>query len=130
MKNGILRLLAVMVLLLSLGAAALAQEAVVPPSGEEVKALFEALGGLKGLGALGIVALVVQAVMLVLRSAIGGLLGKFRLVIVYGLSIVGGVLALHLSGVGIGAALLHANTLAALQVFANQIYRQFLVKAD
>ncbi len=104
--------------------------AVVPPSNEEIVALFTAIGGLKGAGALAIAAVVVQALLLAVRHSIGDFLGKYKLLAVYGLTMVAGVLSLHLAGVELGAALVHSNTLAALQVFLNQIWKQFFVKQD
>lgn len=116
--------------LIGITSVAFGQDGIIPPSGEEIKSLLDALGGVKGLSALAVAGLVVQVIMLLIRSGVGGLLGKFRLIVVYGLSIVSGVLALHLSGVDISAALVHANTLAAFQVFLNQIFKQFFQKAD
>jgi hypothetical protein len=108
---------------------ALASEgAIEPPTGDELLALLNALGGLKGLGGLAIAAVAVQGAMLLLRTSAGELLGKYRLLAVYGLSIVSGVIALKIAGVELGAALVHANTLAAFQVFLNQVFKQFFQK--
>lgn len=121
--------LAVLSLLFTI--AAFAQTGViVPPTNDEMGALLAALGGLKGASAVAIAVVVVQGLMLLLRTSLGEMAGKWRLLIVYLLSIVSVVLALKVSGVDLGAALVHANTLAALQVFLNQVFKQFFQKAD
>lgn len=103
------------------------------PSGDDLKALFNSIGGLKGAGAMGIVILLIQGLMLFFRSKLADFAGKWRLSIVYGLSMVLGILALHVAGVDWLTALLHSNTIAAAQVFGHQAYDQFLgdsAKAD
>lgn len=102
---------------------AFAQE-VVPPSSEELMAFINALGGIKNLGALGIVALVIQGLMLLLRTPLMAFAGVWRLIIVSGLSMVGGVIAQLAQGVGWLPALLNSATLAAVQVFVHQIVAQ------
>lgn len=112
----------------------LAQEAIDPaplipaPTSDDLGKLLESLGGLKGASAMGIAAVVVQAIMLFFRSSLGDFAGKYRLLLVYFLSLVSGVLSLKLAGIDFGAAVLHSNTLAAAQVFLNQAVKQFFVK--
>lgn len=110
--------------------AAYAADVIVPPSADELLALVASLGGLKGASALAIAAVVVQALMLALRSSLGEVAGKFRLLAVYLLSVVVGVITLRVAGVDLGAALVHTQTLAALQVLANQVFKQFFVKTS
>lgn len=109
---------------------AFAADVIEPPSQMDIMAFLAALGGLKGASALVIAAAVVQGIMLALRSSVGNFLGKWRLTAVLLLSVVAGVIALRISGVSLGAALMHSTTLAALQVLANQIYKQFFEKKD
>lgn len=123
----ILRIFLLSILLIALPA--FAQE-IVPPSQDELMQLFASLGGLAGMKAIAIAAFVVQAVMLLLRSKLSEVLGKYRLLVVYGISIIAGVLSLIASGVNVGAAFVHANTLAAFGVFFNQIYKQFVTKSS
>lgn len=94
----------------------------------EVAALFQSIGGLKGAGTLGVVAFVVQALMLGARSFLAGLLGKYKLLVVLLLTMVGGVLGLLTQGVELGAALVHSSTLAAAQVLLHQVYKEFIEK--
>lgn len=105
-----------------------AQDSLPVPSSDELQALLVAIGGAKGAGALAVAALGVQAVMMLLRTGLGDLVGKYRLLIVYLLTVVSSVLALKMAGVGVGAALIHSQTIAAIQVFGNQVFRQFFVK--
>lgn len=81
--------------------------------GDALQALLTSLGGLKGAGALAIAAAVTQGVMLVARSPLGALAGKFRWLVYSGVSLVSGVLALKLSGVDWVTALVHSTTLTA-----------------
>lgn len=112
---------------LALSLKAFANE-IVPPGVDEFAALIAALGGLKGASALAIAAVVVQAIMLLLRSKLGEVAGKYRLLAVYLLSVVAGVVSLRIAGVDLGAALVHTQTLAAFQVFLNQVLKQFFEK--
>lgn len=107
-----------------------AEEPIVvpPPTQSEWSAFLEGLGGIKGASTLAIVALVVQGLMLALKSGLGSLTGKLQLVLVYGLTLVGGVVALKVQGMDWGSILIHSSTMSAVQVFLHQIYKQFLVK--
>lgn len=90
--------------------------------------LLKSLGGFKGATALGIVFLVVQASLLFFRTKLADFAGKWKLVIVTALSLVGGVIGLLVSGVPLLAALTHATTFTSLQVFGNQFIKQFAEK--
>jgi hypothetical protein len=93
---------------------------------EFLGALLASLGGLKGASTMGIVVIAVQLLMKLAMTKAGDLAGKWKLTIVFLLTLVSGVLGLvykdHLS---IAAALLHSTTLAALQVLAFQVIKQF-----
>lgn len=91
------------------------------------------VGGLKGAGALASVAAGVQLVMKLIQTPFfAKMLPKItsaqKLLMVTGLSVVGGVLALMSTGSTLLQALLHSTTLAALQVFGNQLFKQFVEK--
>ena len=109
---------------------AFATDVIVPPSVDELAALVASLGGIKGASFVAVAVVVVQGLMLLLRSKLGEVAGKYRLLAVYLLTVAGSVFALRVAGVDLGAALLHSQTLAALQVFVNQIFRQFFQKAE
>jgi len=96
--------------------------------GEALKQLLASLGGLKGASALGIAVFVVQGVLLFFRTQLASFTGKWRLLIVTGLSLVAGVLGLSMAGVPWTTALVHANTIAALQVFIHQLVKQLSEK--
>lgn len=100
------------------------------PIQDFVMSLVESIGGFKGASSLAIAAAVVQLVMKFFRTSLASFAGKYKLVIVYLLSVVSGVMSMKLAGVDLFAAFLHSNTLAAIQVFGNQVYKQFIVKED
>lgn len=110
-----------------------AQGASLPvdlPADVALQEFLQSLGGFKGASALGIALLVVQAVMYFFRTSLASFAGKWRLAIVAGLSLVAGTMALFASGVPWQMALMHANTLGAFNVFLNQMFKQFVQKAD
>ena len=86
--------------------------------------LLKSMGGAGGMGALGIAALMTQLLMFLLRTKLGEQAGAWRLAVAYGLSMVSGVIAMKMTGVDWVVALLHSNTLAALQVFGHQVIKQ------
>lgn len=113
---------------------AFAQDASSLPTdldpGDALKQLLAALGGLKGATALGIVGVVVQAIMLFFRTQLANFSGKWRLTIVVAANLLGGLLALKLTGISWSAALLHSNTFAAVQVLLHQVYKQFTEQVE
>ena len=123
-----------------MGCLALAQIAdpVIPPVTDTdfIGFLIQSLGGLKGASTLAIVAIVVQILIKFLGTDLFGKVfknvsGAVKLLIVTGLSLVAGVVGLmSVEGLTIGAALVHSTTMTAFMVFANQLYKQFFVKAD
>ena len=110
---------------------ALAQE-VTPPKQEEIIAFLEAIGGWKTLGTLGVVMIVVQALLLfVIRPGLIKIEGKWKLVLVQGLTLIFGVASLiAVSGLSLGEALLHSQTLVAFQVLIHNIWKQFVKPKD
>lgn len=99
-------------------------------TGEFLKALVDSLGGFVGASAMAIAALVVQLLMLLFRTPLASFAGKWRLLIVYAMSVAAGILCLMVAGVDWKAALLHSQTLASLQVLIHQIWKQFVEKKD
>lgn len=117
-------------IIFSLACFAVEGEVIPPPTQEQWSAFLEGIGGLKGAGTLAIVAVIVQGLSLVLKLPQMPVPGKTKLVIVTGLTFVGGVLALKLQGLDWASVVLHSTTLSAFQVFAHQIYKQFVVKNE
>jgi len=96
-----------------------------------LKFLVESLGGVKGASSLAIIALVVQAVLLLVRMKFADKVTKgYKLIIVYSLSMIGGILALMSQGVDLQTALFHANSLAAYQVLFHQAIKIYADKKD
>lgn len=95
-----------------------------------IQFLLASIGGVKGAGALGIAALVVQALLRIANwDLLGGLWGKipgfWKLITVMVLSYASGVLSLVAQGVSVGAALIHSTVLASVMVLGNQLYKQW-----
>lgn len=110
---------------------AVAQDlAVVPPTTDEISAFLHSLNGLKGGSALAVAAIIVQGLMLAFRAPLGSFAGRYRLVIMSALTLVAGWTALRMAGLDGVSALLHSTTLISLQVFAHQVYIQFVVKKN
>ena len=101
-----------------------ADEPSVGPAPSDWQKLLEAIGGAKGAGAMGIALIVVQVLMLAAKS-IWNPSGGWQLTLVLGLSLAAGILSLMVVGkLDFGAALVHSTTLAAVQVFLNQIFKK------
>ncbi len=92
------------------------------PSTAEWNVLFSSLAGIGGLKVAGIIALVVQAAMLVVRQFVQG---KWKLAIVAGLTLIGAIVGAFVEGGG-GIASIFTNTLVitAVQVLFSQIFVQ------
>lgn len=107
------------------------QESVPMPPQDFLLLLIQSIGGLKGASALVIAGTITQLLIKALSlSFVDGwftkIAGAGKLIIVYGLTLVSGVLALMMTGVSLGAALVHSTTLSALMVFMNEIYKHFV----
>lgn len=106
----------------------------VDPNGEFINLLIASLGGLKGASTLAIVGIVVQIIIKALNLPIAGKLfseskGWIKLLIVSGLTLVGGVTGLmSVEKLSFAAALIHSTTLTALMVFGNQLIQHFSPK--
>lgn len=122
-------------LLTSFVTVAFAQEGSdVISSGDFFELLLQSLGGIKGASTLAIVGIVVKLILAFFNSELVGkvfknLKGSLKILIVTGLSLVGGVVSLMtVNGLDFAAALLHSTTLSAFLVFGNQLYKQFVEK--
>lgn len=117
------------------GVMAFAQEVSEVSDLDFIQQLLSFVGGYKGLTGLALAAAAVQLVIMLLKTPLFGKIfksvtGEVKLLIVSGLSLVAGVIALRIAGLSLTESLLHSSTLAAFQVFAHQIYLQFFVKKD
>lgn len=120
-----------MLSLVLFGALATAQEVVpiIPPITEtDIKAFLAALGGAQTLGSLGVVAIIVQAIMLFLKSTLGTMAGKWQLTLVMVFTFIGGIIALKATGLDWGSVMIHSSTVGAVQVLLHQVYKQFMTK--
>ncbi len=120
--------LAFMLMLLMLAPGLAFAQASLPAdleTGDALQLLLKSLGGLKGAGALAIAVVITQGIMLFFRTKLSSFAGKWRLLIVAGLSLVTGFLSLLVSGVSWQGALMHAETIGAFQVLGHQLFVQF-----
>lgn len=103
-----------------------------PSSPEDVflQALFSSLGGMKGAGLLLIVAMITQLLVKFSDTKWAAFEGKWKLLAVSGLTLIGGVAALMSQGLTFMAALLHSTTLATAQVFLHQVVKQITEKPE
>jgi len=105
------------------------------PTADFLAFLFQSLGGVKGMSTLAIVGVVVQILIMFLKTPIASSIfvklgGFWKLALVLTLTLVGGVLGLmSASGLSLGAALVHSTTLSAFMVLANEVYKHFTEKA-
>jgi hypothetical protein len=107
---------------------AFAQE-VVPPSTEELTQYLAILAGIGGLKGAALAVAVVQGLMLFFRTPLANFAGKWKLVVVSGLSFIMAFLAIMVTGASWQSALFNGAVLSAFQVFANQAYKQATEKA-
>lgn len=100
------------------------------PDAEFWSALISFLGGVGGMSGLAIAAGVIQLAMVLLKTSYGNLAGKYKLLIVAGLSVGGAIVSGLASGLPFVNALLNGAVLAAIQVFVNEIIKHFTEKKE
>ncbi len=100
------------------------------PTDQALSLFLQSLGGLKGAGALAIAVVVVQAIMLFFRTPLATFAGKYRLLIVGGLSIIAGFVALLATGLDWKLALMNTGVIGPIQVFIHQLVKQLSPGAE
>lgn len=93
------------------------------PLSDFLMQLWNLLGGIKGASTLVIAWVVTQAVMMFFRTELAAFAGKYKLAIVLGLNVTVTVLGHMVAGLPVMAAVLNAGTIAALQVFVNELLK-------
>lgn len=91
------------------------------PTSQEYLQLFASLQGIGGLKAAGIIALVVQAAMLLVRQFVKG---KYKLLIVAALTLVASAISAYMVGGSFGSVMANSVVLTSVQVLINQILTQ------
>lgn len=97
--------------------------------------LLQSLNGVQGLTAMGIAALVTQIIVGALKTPLVGgyfqkLAGRFKLLIVSGISLASGIISLKVAGLDWTVIFVHSFVLTAAQVFAHQAFLQFVKKPE
>jgi hypothetical protein len=93
-----------------------------------ILALFQSIGQLKGATTLTLVIIITQLLMQFLKTPLANFASKYKLLLVTFFSLVLGIAGLMKEGLSFGAAIIHSSTIAAIQVFIHQIYKQFIEK--
>ncbi len=91
------------------------------PTMDEYMKLFASLQGIGGLKAAGIILLIVQAAMLIVRQFVQG---KYKLLIVSALTLIGAAVSAYVNGGSFGSVLTNSVVLTSVQVLFNQIFTQ------
>lgn len=99
------------------------------PVEDVLQSIVALIGGVKGASILGISALVIQVLMKVASSKLANFAGKYKLVIVLGLSLAGAAVNHFVSGGSLPSLFMNAGLLSAAQVFGFEVYSQFFKKA-
>lgn len=94
------------------------------PLDDFVQSLLKFMGEIKGATTMAIIAGVVQLLMLFFRTSLSNFAGKWKLLIVSGLTVAATVVGLMSQGMTLLAALVNGATLAAVQVFVHQLWKQ------
>lgn len=134
MRNLTTYLLLAFVAMLSLAGIVFAQDVIVPvPTTDFLQSLLSSIGGLKGASALAIAGVVSKLLLMFMGTDLfnqwfKNLDGGVKLVIALALSFISGLIALRMSGIDWGAALIHSSTLSAFVVLSNQVYKQWFEK--
>jgi hypothetical protein len=113
-----------------------AQEVLPVVSESDVlKSVFSLVTSYKEMSAFALALAVVQLLTKVLSlqslgSIFPNLTGKMKLVMITFLSLVAGVISLKVSGLSWLECIMHSGTLAAVQVFGHQFYKEFIQKKE
>lgn len=102
--------------------------APAPSQGDQLAKLAESMNGLAGGGTLAVVAFAIQLLLFLFSGPLSSLAGIYKMLIVTGLNLVAGVIALRMQGVEWIPALAHSQVLAMAQVFIHQLLTQVAKK--
>lgn len=104
--------------------AAVSAGEISPEQWTQFQMFLEAMKGMKGFGTLTVAGIVVQLLLTIIKANSTKIPGRYQIFLVQALSIIAGVIGLRLADFDWASAFLHSNTLGAVQVFLNQIYKQ------
>jgi hypothetical protein len=104
---------------------ALAEIVPAPTDADVLAQILKLIGGVSGASALAIAVLVTQTLTVVFSSHWGDLLGKWKLLAIYGLAVISPVVTALASGTSLLAAVINGTVIAAVQVFVNEVIKHF-----
>lgn len=110
-------------------ALAIAQEVVAPiADADAIKQIITILGGTKGATAISVVLAVFQIFIIVAKTSwLDRYIGKYKFLIISGCSVIVCYVTLDITtDLNTLSILLHSTVLTAIQVFANQAYKQIV----
>lgn len=116
----------IVALLIFVSAALFAQDVAPPAEPGDWDTFLTAIGGTRGAGVMGVIALAIQGLLLLLRSPLGYLAGPYKLLLITALTLFLGVTGLKIEGFDWQSAIMHSSTLASFQVFLHQMGKQLL----
>jgi len=96
-----------------------------PAALNEWDVFMQAIKGNQGLNSFGLTIAAVQAIIMFFGDRFLRLPGKYKLLIVQSLSMLTGVTVLRGEGFDWQSAIMHSNTLGAIQVLGHQFLKQF-----
>lgn len=120
-----IRITSLFIFLFTFSSLCFGQDVLDAPTASEWISLINSLGGLAGASYVAIAMFSVQLIMFLIRNKMAEFLGRAKLLVFYALNTAAVVLGLILADVDWSMALVHANTFAALQVFAHQVVKHF-----
>lgn len=92
---------------------------------DDLALLILSLNGMEGASALALAAIIAQSLKwLAARVFKEKFNGLWKLGFIYGTTFVLGVVFCHLAGVDWKGAIIHSNTVAQMQIFGHQVYKQ------
>lgn len=109
-------------------ALAIAQDVAPVADADAIKQIIEILGGTKGATAISVVLAVFQIFIIVAKTSwLDRYIGKYKFLIISGCSVVVCYVTLDITtDLNTLSILLHSTVLTAIQVFANQAYKQIV----
>ena len=99
---------------------------VKPATADQVLTAFSGVITAKNMGTLAIVFAIVQALMVWIQSAVGSMLGKWRITALIVLTMIAGTAGGMLDGAGFVASFMMSLLIIPPQITVSQLYKQYM----